>query len=197
MSIEYVLSTAVLLLLAISGCGNRLPVEPESESWIRATITDDLGTWDLEASSHFFLGDTPSRFGLLSSHGTAEEWQSFFFWRRDDSLPPAGRYHFELPAHGYQRSAAFAGTVGVSTTERAVSYVAESGELVITLSTEERVEGSFDFMGRLLCVRPNRAPWSEGFGVCSPYDVVPSDQFIRVVGSFSAARDRGVAEPLR
>lgn len=151
MRITSFLSIPLLLLAACAdGTGAAGP------SWFRASLSGEV-TDQFEGTGDFSLqrddDDTPRYFRIYSSGLDPAVRETFHVRWPDDRLPQPGTYALVPHAdqHGSSRgvTAVYLWNRGdnVSTPARGELYVAASGTVEITRSTDEEIEGTIRFSG--------------------------------------------------
>jgi hypothetical protein len=197
MSKSHIIRLAAVLLLV--GCESN-PTGDVRPSYFVATLDGALER-HYEGTGEFHTG-TPGpgrkQFQITSRGQGASASQSFTLTRWDGGRPGRGTYPLTLvDASGDVRGAS-AGeqprgmTVQFSTREgnQEERFVAESGELEITSSSEALVEGRFRFVGFRYCAREvvRSNPPIPPVGPCTPLlsSPIPDAPKITVSGSFVA-----------
>ena len=179
--------TALGFVAVIAACDSTGSTGPQSDnSYLRASINGALNT-SYEGSGQFWLGTgthrptQPSTFSLFSAGHGASTNQTFLLFRPGAELPKAGTYTLGVAGAGFQ--AHFSRTADQGQTLEA--FAASSGELKITRSSPERLEGHFRMTGFQFCHR-DRAGSRPNLTCVVPTSVDPDAPTITVEGSFSA-----------
>ncbi|HEV2146121.1 MAG TPA: hypothetical protein VGR37_01755 [Longimicrobiaceae bacterium] len=177
------LMMGVTLALTAAACETEGPLDRTAAFWFRATVTgtvqaDYHGGGDFQVGADSRLGGALA-FALFSASEEAGARQSFSLQRVGSTLPARGIYPITLKdgfTAQYLRE--------VDRTLQA--FVARSGELEITHSSAERVEGRFRLVGFQYCARDlkgGRVPE----GPCRiPEAIIPDAPIIEISGSFRA-----------
>ncbi len=175
-------------LFALASCAD--PVGSRESGWLRASISGAVsGSYQGNGD---FLEQTerqegPRRmFSLVSATAGSQNPESFSFYRQNGSRPAAGRYDLALLDQSDPKAAGFFALYTRATADGLESFVAQSGEVVITRSTSHRVEGTFRFAGFRYCAIPRVGNGQEG--PCSPpANPIADAPTVEISGSFSAA----------
>jgi hypothetical protein len=174
------LLAALATLPALAACADT-PTGSEGAPAFAATIRGSVQDEYLGAG--FFhrvepLAGAPSR-GLFSIHShDGAGRQSFLLFREGDVRPERGRYPLASSAAGPVRFGAVYHRVSP---DRVEGFTAISGELEVTVSREDRIEGSFRFTGVRNCAgTPARVD-------CTPPPDLTQPR-VEVTGTFVAVR---------
>jgi hypothetical protein len=180
---------AAALLGGLLACGE--PVAPGvDDSRLVAAVA---GAYDLEykGSSHFHPGGDPRRpyapsyFSLVSEGRGASAGQSVLLTRGNPEIPEPGTYVIGPLPHEMQ---AFYNRIGAGG-QTVESFRGETGTVVITHATPQRLEGTFEFSGYQIC---DRDASSGMFCVIGP-PPGPETERVHVSGSFVAyPRSQGI-----
>lgn len=174
------LLAALAALPALAACADT-PTGPEGAPSLTATIRGSVQDEFLGAG--FFQRVEPpagaASPGLFTIHShDAPLRQSFLLFREGDARPGPGRYPLAATAAGPVRFGAVYQRV---TADRVEGFTAIAGELQVTVSREDRIEGSFRFTGVRNCLgTPARLDCT------TPLD--PAQPRVEVSGSFVAVR---------
>ena len=176
----------LLGLLLSGGCEEAEPLGGDGPSFLRADIS---GTVDLryQGTGEFWMGGSremgrPMTFGI-NSRPDAGSSEAVSIWRLQEGRPAAGVYSLRLPDYGKDSWESFAAVYHHVTDGRAESFVARSGEVRVTASTADRVEGTFSFEGVRYCSRAVQGS-ERPTGSCQPHLVDAGAPTIRITGSF-------------
>jgi hypothetical protein len=199
--------TYVPLLAAFAlfaACENN-PVEAPEVSTLTASITTDAFQLAYTGSAEFHIGNPPGggeMFQIVSAGRGGLAAQGFAITRYGGGMLPVGEHQVQLvdlaswngngPAPQgillqYGRTIGTANPLNF-TSEMQVGvveelYVADSGTLTITVSTPERVEGTFNVSGFRYCPAPASA--GTGTVTCSlPAQPIPGAPRMTVSGGF-------------
>lgn len=157
--------------------------EATVEGAVRATYE---GAGDFHAGSDPRVGE-PMVFTLSSEGAEAGTSQSFILHRRGGGIPAVGSYVLGPLESVDGRPQGFTAYYSRRGDNRLEAYAARSGELEITVSSAERVEGRFRFTGSLYCSRALQGS-ERPVGSCDPGAISPDAPSVEVAGSFVAAR---------
>lgn len=186
----------------VAGCENN-PVETTDESFMSASISGAHQV-DYMGTAEFHVGTPPGggeRFQIVSVGQGGLANQGFAITRWDGGRLPVGTYPIGLVdiASYLQGGASPQGiTLQYGRTTGAVNpmmfndaapveelYVADGGQLTITLSTATRIEGTFSVTGFRYCPLP--AGTNEPGSVCTlPADPIEGAPRLNVEASFVA-----------
>lgn len=177
----------VIALLVLTACSD--PVAGSNPGWLRASLAGTVaGSY---VGSGDFLDQTdreegPRRmFSLYSSTADLTSPQSFGLYRVNGNRPAVGRYELQLVDQSDSDAEGFFAIYSRSTESQVENFVAQSGEVVVTRSSRERLEGTFRFVGFRYCALPRLGSGQEGPCVppAAPVEGAPT---VEVTGSFSA-----------
>lgn len=177
------------ILAATPACENTNAPPDTQPSFLRATVEGAVaatyeGTGDFHVGSGSRRG-VSEKFTLNSKGAGAAQGQSFSLWRIGEGRPRPGSYTLQTPDYTSTRWSGFAAVYTRSVGNMHEAYVARSGEVVITASSEERVQGTFRFTAARYYAREIRGSNPpEGSG--DPSVVDPRAPTIEVSGSFGA-----------
>lgn len=145
----------VLLLLAPAACA-REGTGAAGPSWFRASLAGEVNK-QYEGTGKFSFdrdhGDSPRYFKIYSHAVDAEVEQNFFVRWPSDRRPAVGTYplvqHTDQYGSSQGATAIYLWTTGdnVSTPSGGELYVATGGEVEITRSTADELEGRITFSG--------------------------------------------------
>lgn len=183
---------AVFSLLA--GCSSLTGDDP---SWIRAELTaarlDGVAGTDRYAGGGEFYEGPDEASGVrvrfdVSSAGA--DGQALLLHGRNYGRPPAGTYQLRNVDQGDPAASGYTIYYQRVNGDSVEYYAAERGELRVTSSSAERVQGEFSFTGYRYCAFPRTGTGQSGS--CRPPAVpltgVPT---LTASGSFSVARFSG------
>ena len=165
--------------VALHGCDSP-PTEPEADASLQATISG-VTNLTFEGTGQFYATVAPLSFRLVSRAKGSSENQTLQLGRMNAGLPTVGKYPLglrtEILAH-------FSRTGNNGTYE---AFATSSGELEITASRPDRIEGSFRISGFRFCLREQQQTGSRTGVACTvPTADDPSAPRIEVSGSFVA-----------
>ena len=180
-----------MIPLVVGACAN--PVGSEDMGWLRATITDARevqfeGTgWFSEHPARDEPIRLPVRFTIASKGVGASVDQDLIILGMGAGVPPVGVYSLApLEEDGGVLQGL---TVYYSrhTDVLAESFTAVSGELEITLSNGDRIEGTFRYVGSRYCSSPSGlvTDYDGTFFCGDPNTIDPSAPRVEVSGSFA------------
>ena len=184
-------------LAVLPSCESITPPDP-GPSFLRATVQGAVDA-TYEGNGDFHVGGDRDagiaiKFSLSSSGKDHANGQSFLLWRHGIGRPATGSYTLQAPNYTSKRWDSFAAVYTRRVGNIHEGYVAQSGEVEITLSTSNRVEGTFRFRGlRYYAREVQGAAPPQGSG--RPDVVDPNAPAIEVSGSFVAvpmSQDGGV-----
>ncbi|HEY0022372.1 MAG TPA: hypothetical protein VGB24_05660 [Longimicrobium sp.] len=181
----------VAALYVLASCGD--PVGSGEPGWLRASLSGAVsgsyqGTGDFLDQANREVG--PRRMFSVVSTTAGPNPESFSFYRQNGNRPAVGTYQLELVDQSDFKAVGFFAFYTRATSDRVESFVAQSGEVVITRSTSNRVEGTFRFVGFRYCAIPRTGNGQEG--PCSPpATALVGAPTVEVSGSFSVAPDDG------
>jgi hypothetical protein len=172
----------------LTSCVRGDPTGGSRPSWLRASVEGALTTV-YEGNGTFQDGRDPDAGAtfVIYSEGTGERrGQSLMLYRRGAGQPKPGRYELEIvdPAQPTSRgfTAFFRRVVG----DTSEAYAARAGEIVITASDQDRIQGTFRFTAfRYNQRNVGGSPGGRSSG--SPGNPAPNAPTIEVAGSFHAA----------
>ena len=167
------------MAVALHGCESH-PTEPEADASLEATTSAATNS-TFEGTGHFYAPVAPPSFRLVSRGQGSSENQTLQIGRMNAGPPAVGKYPLglrtEILAH-FSRT----GNNGASET-----FATSSGELEITVSRPDRIEGSFRMSGFRFCLREQQQTGSRTGVACTvPTADDPSAPRIEVSGSFVA-----------
>lgn len=185
-----------LLVLLVSvftatACGGAGPTAGGDSSWMKAVIQGSSAV-TYQGTGSYGMDYMPRTFVLTSSGTGSATGQSFVLRRRQEAeTPGTGDYPIATP--GAVGASADAFEVVYSRIDRGghESFVAQSGAVVITRSSPDRVEGTFRFSAVPSCAR---IPSSGPTGTCG-VAYASGAPALEVHGSFVATPLEAVAEP--
>lgn len=174
------LSAALAALPALAGCADT-PIAPlgtpSFTATIRGSVQDEyLGAGHFQTIARPAGTEIPPLFAIFSSDGAGG--QSFRLLREGADRPAPGRYPLAASAAGARR---FAANYLRRRGDLAEGFTATEGELVVVVSTPDRVEGTFRFTGVRNCT-------GSGSSVRCTYPLDPTQPRVEVAGSFVAVR---------
>jgi hypothetical protein len=170
--------------------------DPLDEGSFVATVTGSVSA-SFNAAGRFHLFDPPpvqgfARPGHFRLHAADldaqnQRGQMFEMQRLGGSVPPVGRYTLVPDPLRAADSTAFSAQYSFIQGQTHLRYIARAGEVEITRSTPQRVEGRFRFTGAQVCaITPDRPaclwpllPWQE----LPDLDALPA---VEVSGTFVA-----------
>lgn len=170
------------MAVALQGCESH-STEPAADASPQATQTTTGGasTVTFEGTGQFYATVSPLSFRLVSRAKGSSENQTLQLGRMNAGPPAVGKYPLglrtEILAH-------FSRTGSNGTYE---AFATSSGELEITASRPDRIEGSFRISGFRFCLREQQQAGSRTGEACTvPTAVDPSAPKVEVSGSFVA-----------
>ncbi|MDQ3388722.1 MAG: hypothetical protein M3483_04380 [Gemmatimonadota bacterium] len=145
------------------------------------------------------LSDDTPVFYINSIGGGLSEGQSFNFVSRRRSSPPVGSYPVGLVdirqqpgAQGFTASFHRVYSPQAGATRLAEAYAAHAGEVTITLSSADRIEGTFRLGGFRYCAREDGTS-NPPVGPCTPpREPITDAPTIDVSGSFVLTRSSNI-----
>ena len=170
---------ALGVAVALHGCDSP-PTEPEADASLQAA-TSRVTNSSFEGTGQFYATVAPLSFRLVSRGKGSSENQTLQIGRMNAGRPAVGKYPLglrtEILAH-------FSRTGNNGTYE---AFATSSGELEITVSRPDRIEGSFRISGFRFCLREQQQSGSRTGVACTvPTADDPSAPRIEVSGSFVA-----------
>ncbi len=166
------------MAVALHGCDSP-PTEPEADASLQAKISGASKS-TFEGTGHFYAPVAPPSFRLVSRGKGSSENQTLQLGRMNAGPPAVGKYPLglrtEILAH-FSRT----GTNGTYE-----AFATSSGELEITVSRPDRIEGSFRISGFRFCLREQQSSSRTGVACTVPVADDPSAPRIEVTGSFVA-----------
>lgn len=181
--------TAALALTILSACENISTPADSGPSFLRATVQGAVDA-TYEGNGDFHVGNNPDagiaiKFTLNSNGKGDANGQSFMLWRYGIGRPARGGYTLQIPNYTSKKWESFAAVYTRSVGNMHEAYVAQSGEVEITASTPDRVEGTFRFRGLRYSARELQGSGTpQGSG--RPDVVDPNAPAIEVSGTFVA-----------
>lgn len=178
---------AALLVLSATVLGTcKEPAESVDASWLRAEVQGAVETV-YEGSGYFRTGSDPRvsvKFTLNSDGVGPHAGQWLMLYRPGHGRPGEGAYAL-APVEAEDGSPrGFTAYYGRTADDKAEAYTAVSGEVSISESSDNRVEGSFRFAAVRYCwSRTDGSP--EGW-CTSPNIITPGQPEVEVTGSFLA-----------
>ncbi len=171
---------ALGVAVALHGCDSP-PTEPEADASLQAKISGASNS-TFEGTGQFYATVAPLTFRLVSRGKGSSENQTLQIGRMNAGVPAVGKYPLglrtEIQAH-FSRTGNNGGTHE--------SFATSSGELEITVSRPDRIEGSFRMTGFRFCLREQQQSGSRTGVACTvPTADDPSAPRIEVSGSFVA-----------
>jgi hypothetical protein len=175
--------------LGLSGCGQ--PAAIAGGGWLRARVQGSVEAHHYEGSGYFLVNSDPRRgisvqFTLHSDGEGPYAGQWFLLYRAGKGRPAKGVYR--LAPLDVQNGSPRGFTAYYSYVDEgkaySYAYTALSGEVEVTESSGDRIEGVFRFRGVLYCSGATRGPpqkWCVG-----PNTITPGAPEIEVTGSFAA-----------
>jgi hypothetical protein len=165
--------------VALNGCESH-PTELEADASLDAK-TSGATNLTFEGTGHFYAPVAPPSFRLVSRGKGSSENQTLQIGRMNAGPPAVGKYPLglrtEILAH-------FSRTGNNGTYE---AFATSSGELEITISRADRVEGTFRISGFRFCLREQQQTGSRTGVACAvPTAEDPSAPKVEVSGSFVA-----------
>jgi len=166
--------------VALHGCESH-PTEPEADAAAKATSSGVINL-TFEGTGEFYAPAAPAAFRLVSRAKGSSETQTLQLSRPNGGRPAVGKYPLGLQT---ELQAFFSRTGNNGGTYDA--FATSSGELEITVSRPDRIEGSFRISGFRFCLREQQQSGSRT-GVACPVPVAddPSAPRIEVSGTFVA-----------
>jgi hypothetical protein len=189
----FAFATVALLMTA---CTDTEPTMSTAPSFLRATIQQAAGSISYDGKGMFNVSSNPAA-GIKTSFSVYSETQGaarqdLMLYRQGDGRPAAGHYELRMmdPADGASRgfTAWYSRTVG----DTVEMFAARSGEVIITKSSPDAVEGTFRFSARLSDRRwggPGTAPGGERIDDAADVPV------IEISGSFRATPETSRGGP--
>lgn len=181
-----------MIPLVVGACEN--PAGSEDSGWVRATIAD-VTEVQFEGTGWFFENPAidepirlPLRFTISSEATGASINQTLLIFRPGAGIPAVGAYTLrplEEKDGMLQGFTAYYGRHGDGQSE---NFTALSGQLEITKSSGDRIEGTFRYTGSLYCWLPNgpAVDYDADHWFCGdPNTVDPAARRVEVTGSFS------------
>ncbi len=176
--------------LLLAACGHEGPLRSSGPQFLKASIAGSVQA-EFEGTGDFHVGDDP-RAGIriqtsIVSRGVgASEGQRLVIYRRGAGRPGEGRYQVEsLDLSSPQAS----GITAVYTRQTAgvvEFYAAQSGELVITESSKDRIAGHFRFTGFRYCASELQGSPTQRGPCRVPPTPIEGAPTVEVTGSFVA-----------
>lgn len=182
----------VLLLLLLSGCEG--VTDPPGPSFVRATVTGEVqksfegvGEWGTGTADHGKV------WSLHATEGGDPRTDAVGLSRFVGGRPSPGSYPIRLLGYFQDARPGFQGSFlrvlkSGENTHVSERYISESGVARITASTDQRVEGAFEFTAFRICTQGI----DDGeliYSSCEIPRTPPADApRITVTGSFAAAR---------
>lgn len=170
------------MAVALQGCESH-STEPAADASLKTTQTTTSGasTVTFEGTGQFYATVSPLSFRLVSRGNGSSENQTLQLGRMNAGPPAVGKYPLGLQT---EILAHFSRTGSNGTYE---AFATSSGELEITVSRPDRIEGSFRISGVRFCLREQQQTGSRTGEACTvPTAVDPSAPKIEVSGSFVA-----------
>jgi hypothetical protein len=167
------------MAVALQGCESN-PTEREADASLEAKISGASNS-TFEGTGHFYDLVAPPSFRLVAHGKAGSENQTLQIGRMSARRPAVGKYPLglrtEILAH-------FSRTGNNGTYE---AFATSSGELEITISRADRVEGTFRISGFRFCLREQQQTGSRTGVACAvPTAEDPSAPKVEVSGSFVA-----------
>ncbi|HKJ92219.1 MAG TPA: hypothetical protein VJ957_03575 [Longimicrobiales bacterium] len=187
---------ALLAAGAVSACGDSQPLGPPGPSYFTAEIN---GAVERQFDGQdFFAPDTPPsgsvRFTIAAFQGQTADGQpieNINLTRYDGSRPPVGSYSLHLVPHSSdENNTGYAAYYWFRDGGLEYEFAADVGELVVTRSTSDYVEGHFTLDAFQYCVidettSPVTIRYPVGQAQCIIPDQAPADApRIHVSGEF-------------
>ncbi len=162
------------------------PVKSREPGWMHASISGPAVD-DYVGSGEFLdqrnREEGPRRMFWLDSQSDAARTQEIGFYRYNGTRPRPGRYPLQIVGPSNDHKDVFAAGHRRWRGEVYELYTATDGYVEITFSSDERVEGTFYFVGRRFCALPRTG----GTHPCPyPWQPPADAPTIEVNGSFSA-----------
>ena len=166
--------------VALHGCDSP-STEPEANASLKAA-TSGATNVTFEGTGQFYAPVAPPSFRLVSRGKEGSENQTFQMGRPNAGRPAVGKYPLglrtEVQAH-FSRTSNNGGTYE--------AFATSSGELEITVSRPDRIEGSFRISGFRFCLREQQQSGSRTGTACPvPTADDSSAPKIEVSGTFVA-----------
>ncbi len=167
------------MAVALHGCDSP-PTEPAADASLQAKVSG-VTNLTFEGTGQFYAPVDPPSFRLVSRAKGSSEEQTLQIGRMNAGRPAVGKYPLglrtEILAH-------FSRTGNNGTYE---AFATSSGELEITVSRPDRIEGSVRMSGFRFCFREQQQTGSRtGVACTAPTADAPSAPKIEVSGSFVA-----------
>lgn len=164
-------------IMAFAACAD--PAAVEGPTWLVASILEADSTVQYSGTGNF--GKTGD-FSMWSRGTGTSDGETVIFTRDGESRPGPGSYDF------VQQGSPEAGFIGFYRRLRDDGvrdrFAVISGLLVITISSEERIDGTFRFTGELFCSTPAGAAQDSS---CDPGIPISGANPVVIEGSFSVA----------
>ena len=165
--------------VALYGCESH-PTEPEADPSVEAAANEATNL-TFQGTGQFYAPAAPPSFRLVSRGTGSSENQTFQMGRMNAGRPEVGKYPLGL---GTEIKAHFSRTVNNGGTYEA--FATSSGELEITVSRSDRIEGRFRISGFRFCQREQQSGSRTGVACTAPVADDPSAPKIEVSGTFVA-----------
>lgn len=178
-----------LAITALAACQSDDPLGNNGPSWLRATLQGAVDA-NYQGTGHFHTGTNPSAGGSVTftvySEGTGDALhQWMMLYRQGGARPAEGVYPLELVDQADGAARGFAAMYRRVAGDTAETFAARSGEVTITTSTPDLIEGTFRFTGQRYNARTVRGtPGGSSVGTASDPD--PDAPTVEVSGSFRA-----------
>lgn len=165
------------MAVALHGCESHT-TQPEADASLQGT-TSGASNVTFEGTGHFYAPAAPPSFRLVSHGKGSSANQTLQIGRMNAGPPAVGKYPLglrtEILAH-FSRT----GTNGTYE-----AFATSSGELEITVSRPDRIEGSFRISGFRFCLREQQQTGARtGVACTAPTADDPSAPRVEVSGSF-------------
>ena len=175
-------------MLALTSCDGTGPTDRTDASWLRASLSGPADP-TFEGTGAFDTGSDPHRgvsvkWTLNSESTGATQGRTLMLYRQGEGRPERGTYPLTLVDQSNGKARGFTAFYTQVRGDTAEAFAARSGVVEITRSTEDRVEGTFRFVG----VRYSARSMSGRGGEVSGDPTNPTGPMIEVSGEFSASR---------
>ena len=165
------------MAVALHGCESQ-PTDPDADA--KSTISG-ANSLTFEGTGEFYAPPASPSFRLVSRAKQGSVNHTFQMGRPNGGRPAVGKYPLALRS---ELQAYFSRTGNNGGTYEA--FATSSGELEITVSRSDRIEGRFRISGFRFCLREQQSGSRTGVACTVPVADDPSAPRIEVSGSFVA-----------